>query len=114
MAPLHIDRGMPDILTGRADGYAICGSLGPRDLDGVDVVAEASVDRVAQRAIAGHVAVLDAGHEDGLHEVRALLGLRAGGERARVAGERVEQGLDALELGVVEPRARLAGVEELA
>src|SRR4051794_11662647 len=114
MAPLHIDRGMADILTGRADDVAICGSLGPRDRLRVDVVAQPLVDGMAQCAVAGHVPVDDAGDEHGFDELDPLAGLGPGGERARGAREGLDQALHALELGVVEPRPRLARVVELA
>ena len=78
-----------------------------------DEFVEDQAGYLAERAVAGHVAIPDAGDEHGLDEPRALLGLRAGRERARLARERLEQLLYALELGLVEAGACLARVVEL-
>src|SRR3954465_2428121 len=69
---------------------------------------------MAERPVAGHLGVDDAGDELRLDELRPLLGLQAGGERARGTRQRLQEALYALELGLVEARARLAGEDELA
>src|SRR5262245_4170330 len=66
-----------------------------------------------ERAVARDVAVADRGDELGLDEARALLGLRPR-ERARLALQRLQQALHALELEVVEARADAPDVVQLA
>src|SRR3954454_22673239 len=112
MAPLHIDRGMADILTGDADDVAIWESLGRADVLGVDVVAQALVDRVAQSAGLREVGVLHARDEPRLDVVGALGRLRAG-ERAVRARQRLEQPLNAPQLGLGEARAGAARIAQL-
>src|SRR3954468_9345990 len=113
MAPLHIDRGMTDILTDAADGPASWPSIRRQDVVRVDVVAQALVDGMAQRALARQVGVLDARDQARLDEMR-LLGRLRPGERAPVTRERVEQALHAFELGLGEARAGATGIAKLA
>src|ERR1700760_2409812 len=73
-----IEKGLPSAL------------LGITDVGRVEGVAQALVARVAQRAGVGDVAIVGGRHELGLDEVDRLGRRRAGGERAGVAGQRLE------------------------